>query len=204
MKFRSTALVAASILALGATAQAADTKFGIQATLSLPQSDQGDLVDNNMGFGIGANVLIPVSGGHAIVPRLDYTAYSGSKDDFFGEKADTKLKILAVGADYNYYFSGKTAEGGYIGAGIGMVSAKVEATSQLDRRFTADGKKTTSYLAVCGGYAFTPSAALELRFQTASIGEMDYTGHSPLGSATFKDDQSRSGQSINLTFIYRF
>ncbi len=54
---------------------AQDIKFGLQGTIAYPTSDLGDkgLLDNSLGYGLGAHMVIGFPGGHAVIPRLDFS-----------------------------------------------------------------------------------------------------------------------------------
>lgn len=164
---------------------AQDVRFGLQGTLSLPTSDLGDkgLLDNALGYGLGAHAVIGFSGGHAIVPRLDYTYYEKSSPT-------RKVQTLHLGADYNYYFSQKVNQGAYVGAGVGFGLAKFE----VDRPGGSDDDTpNNAYGALSVGYMFTSSMGAELRYT--------FTKYKP---ELFGAKLDVTSPAINASFIYRF
>jgi hypothetical protein len=205
------ALLTASVL------QAGDTKYGLQATLSFPQSDLGDTVNNKMGYGIGAHMLFDLDNGHAIMPRLDYQSYSGTSDNFWEFKADTKITAISLGAEYNYFFSGKANQGAYIGGGLNFGNFKIEGTTteavdlsyygiNATAKATAKASKSLAYFSICGGYAFTPNITLGLRYWNANVSSMEYEFSAGGYTSPVKetDDKSHSGSAIDLSLMIRF
>jgi opacity protein-like surface antigen len=189
------------LIAAGSMAQAQDFKFGVQGSLSLPQSDLKDFVDSKLGFGIGLHGAFNLKDGHVLEPRVDYLIHKGSEDDFYGYKADsTTAKQLFAGADYNYYTGGKAFEGFYVGLGAGFAQAWVDATSD-HYNATASASKSSFFLALGGGYSFTPNAAIEVRYISTSWGKVEWDIP---GIGKRKDDTDRSGATLNLNFLLRF
>lgn len=153
---------AALLLALGADAQAADTMFGGQLTLSKPQGDLGDSqrLDGKIGYGLGVHALVDLKNGHAILPRFDYTSYKRS-----GNGLDLVPKVWNYGVDYNYYINGKTNEGLYLAAGVGYSIARAELR---EGSFFAGFSKESFSLDAGVGYMFTPNFGGELKYNHAS------------------------------------
>lgn len=164
---------------------AQDLKFGLQGTIAYPTSDLGDkgMLDKSLGYGLGAHMVIGFSGGHAIVPRLDYT--------YFEKTSPTrKVQTLQLGADYNYYFSKQVNKGCYVGAGAGFGMAKFE----MDLPGMSDDDTPNSvYGSVSAGYMFTPNMGAELRYTYAKY-EPELFGTKP----------DITAPTLNATFIYRF
>jgi opacity protein-like surface antigen len=198
MRFNTTLITL--LVAAGSIAQAQDFKFGILGAISLPQSDLKDFVDSKMGFGIGLNGAFDLKNGHVLEPRVDYLTHKGSEDDFYGHKADsTTARQLYAGVDYNYYVSGKAFQGFYLDAGLGFTQVWAEATNDASG-YSASTSKGTFYLALGGGYAFTPNAAIEVRYLSNSWGKVEWD----IAGTKVKDPTDRSGATLNLNFIYRF
>jgi hypothetical protein len=175
------AIMAASVL------QAGDVKFGLKATLAMPQGEIGDKdhLDGQMGYGIGADVLIPMSGGHAIVPRFDYTTIKKSENG-----GDITVTPIGIGADYNYYFSGNAGEGFYLGLGLGYTSAKIEFSSGPH---SLSSTPTALYTAASLGYMFTANIGAELRYTSTSL-EPEFFGYK----------EKVSSPILNASFVVRF
>lgn len=164
---------------------AQDIKFGLQGTVAFPTSDLGDkgLLDNSLGYGLGAHAVIGFSGGHAVVPRLDYT--------YFEKSSPTrKVQQLQLGADYNYFFSGKVNQGFYVGAGLGFGMAKFE----MNLPGGSDNDTPNSpYGAVSAGCMFTPNMGAEVRYV-----------HAKYEPKLFGAKPEITSPSVNASFVYRF
>lgn len=164
---------------------AQDIKFGLQGTIAYPMSDLGDtgLLDNALGYGLGAHMVIGFPGGHAIVPRLDCT--------FFEQSGPTrKVQVFQLGADYNYFISQQVNKGAYIGAGLGFGMAKFEMNLP---GMSADDTPNTVYGAVSAGYMVTPNMGAELRYTYAKY-EPELFGTKP----------EITSPALHATFVYRF
>jgi len=200
------ALAAAVLLAFSAQAQ--DVRYGVQAGLSLPESDMGTYLGHTPGFNIGLNAMMDFRGGNALVPRLVFGSYSGNGTiDNWDVKS--KMNTLALGADYDHYFSNKCGDGVYIGAGAGIINAHLTATV-TDQGYvltgvSASATKTAFYVAAKVGYAWNPDMALEFRFQTFTASQIsasvvDLTGR----TRSLQSASSVTGQTLDVSFVYRF
>src|SRR5512133_1454960 len=174
--------VTAALLASGPLS-AQEIKFGLQGTLAYPTSDLGDrdLLDHSLGYGLGAHMVIGFPGGHAIVPRLDYTHF---------EKDNRKVQLLQLGADYNYFFSQQVNRGAYLGAGLGFGLAKFEMDLPGRR---ADDTPNAVHGSVSAGYMFTPNLGAELRYV-----------HTKYEPELFGTKPEITSPTLNASFIYRF
>ena len=191
MKNLRLALVATTLLAAGA-AQAQDFHPGLQLTVSQPQGDLGDKdqVDMKTGYGAGIHVMIDLKGGHALVPRLDYTMYKNSQDVAPGISVDTKVNILMLGLDYNYFISHKANQGFYLDAGLGYGSAKFEAGAM---GVSFSDTPNAVYVAAGLGYMFNPNVGAELRYTSAKY-EPEFAG----------TKMSATCPAINASVVFRF
>lgn len=175
-------LVASAFLIFASNGlRAQEIKFGLQGTVSLPLSDLGDkgVLDDAPGYGIGAHMQIGFQGGHAIVPRLDYT--------YFEKSSPTrKVQMLQVGADYNYFFSRQVNKGLYAGVGAGFGMAKFEMLGD-------DDTPNTAYASASAGYMFTPHMGAELRYSWAKY-KPELLGAKP----------EFTSPTLGASFIYRF
>ena len=118
---KSTHIALVAILASGMALSAQEIKFGFQAGIASPMGDLKTAVDSKTGFSVGANMLIDMGSGFAIVPRLDMTQF---KSDIDG--CDLKFTTTAVIVDFNYFVSGKANNGFFLLAGLGYSSNKSE------------------------------------------------------------------------------
>ncbi len=195
MSFSRIALPAIALSTFTGGAQAQDFRAGGQLTLSIPQGDLGDsdALDGKLGYGLGLHGFWGFGGGHAILPRLDYTMYK--KTDWQGEAGvDFKVNDLKVGADYNFYLSGRAGEGFYFLGGLGYSSLKWEAASGP---VSLSETKGTFYLAAGGGFMFTPHVGAELRYTHAK-----YTG---VGSSLPGfSGEDMTGPAISASLLVRF
>lgn len=160
---------------------AQEVKFGLQGTAALPQGDLKTDLDNQVGLGLGAHALFTLQGPHAILGRLDYVRYDRSEGN-----TDFTFSELRIGADYNYYFSGKVNEGLYITGGLGYASGKGEVSNPSGSYSDSEG---AIYLGAGAGWMFHPNMGVEAKYNSVSY---DFGG------------ESYSAPAIHLTFIVRF
>jgi len=183
-RLRSVLGLSATLLAAGPLA-AQDLRFGLQGTIALPAGDLGDraLLDNVLGYGFGAHAIVGFPGGHAIVPRADYT--------YFEKSSPTRrVQTLQLGADYNYFLSRTVNRGAYLGGGLGLDVAKFE----VDQPGASDNDTpATVYGAVSAGYMFTTQIGAELRYTRAK--------HKP---ELFGAKPELTTPALQVTFVYRF
>lgn len=181
-------LVSAAVACVLATpTMAQDVHVGGQLTVSKPMGDLGASgnLDGKIGYGFGAHCLVGFQGGHAIVPRLDYTMYKRSTP----AGSDFKVNALNFGVDYNYFVGGKANEGIYLGAGLGYGSTKFEVSSGV---ISINDTPTALTVAASVGMIFHKNMGAELRYTTATyepkVLGVTYETKSP---------------SLNLSFIAR-
>lgn len=179
----------------GSLLSAQNVQVGGQLTVSSPQGDfaKKEFLDGKIGYGAGLHVFVPMSGGNAIVPRVDYTMYKRTQK-VQDVDIDYKINTLMAGVDYEYFTSGKAGEGFYLNLGLGYSSLKWEISTTAG---SINETKGTLYLAGGLGYNFGPNAGLELRYVHANYTNLG----SSLGSTISTD---RTGPSVNLSFIFRF
>jgi len=173
---------------------AQELHYGGQVTASLPTGPLGsqDWQDGKLGYGVGAHMVIGFQGGHAIVPRLDYTYYKKSEDG-----VDRKVQTFQLGADYNYYLSRTVNQGPYVGGGVGVGTSKFELEG---RGYSSSDTPTTAYVAASAGWMFTPNLGAELRY-TWSTYKPDVTGFAPRG---YDGKPDVDAPALNASFLFRF
>ena len=183
MNLRSLSLTALALGSLGRQAQEGP-RFGLQATLSLPQGDLKDAVDSKMGYGVGAHVTFDLQGGHMIRPRLDATWYPKyTVSDAFGS-ASVTYSNLSLGADYLYFVEGKP-QGLYFTGGLSAVQWKGEASVNVLGISGSDSETTTKLGLAAGlGYQFNKTVGAELRYQTSKV--WDGNANSLQAGVTFR------------------
>ena len=186
MHSKSRFLLAVAGLALcGCGLHAQELRYGLQATVAVPTCDLAKkaVLDDALGYGLGAHMVIGFQGGHAIVPRLDYTYF---------EKGDPtrKVQMLQVGADYNYYFSRVVNRGLYVSGGGGFTMAKFDLKQGV---LSDDDTPTTAYASAGVGYMFTPHLGAELRYTWAEY-KPELFGHKP----------ELTTPTVGASFLYRF
>lgn len=179
------ALGLAGLLLAGGALQAQSTHFGLQGTLAYPTSDLGakDLLDDSLGYGLGAHLVIGFAGGHAIVPRVDYAYFEKSNPT-------RKVEVWQVGADYDYFLSGQVNQGAYVGAGLGLGLARFEVNAP---GMSDNDTPNTTYGSVSAGYLFTPHLGAEIRYV--------YAKYKP---ELFWVKEDITAPTVNASFIYRF
>lgn len=171
-------IIALALLAASSFAQAEDTRFGLQATVSKPSGDVGDenWMDGKLGYGIGMHLLVDLGGGIAIVPRIDYTIYKNDRTIGGLVKEDANLKILSGGADFHYYFGREASQGFYVLGGLGYASGKFETEySSPLIVLSADGSKGAFYVQAGAGIQFTRNFGVEVRYQSLEFKDVDTT-----------------------------
>ncbi len=169
------------------------TTFGGQVTVAVPCGPltSNDWLDGQVGGGAGVHMLLGFEGGHAIVPRFDYTYFKKSLDG-----VDRKVQMYQLGVDYNYFFSKQVNTGLYAGGGVGVGSAKFELTGL---GYHSDDTPTTAYADAVAGYMFTPHVGAELRYTWAKY-KPDVTDFRPRGY-TGKPDVD--APTLNASLILR-
>ena len=195
---KSTRLAFAAVVALalpGTAISAQDLRFGGQITIAKPQSDFDTAMDGKLGYGLGVHAFLPFSNGHALVPRIDYLQCKRSGHAEFAATSidwENKWTLLTVGADYNYFVSGKANHGFYLLGGLGYLSWKASVTATVigaDPVAPESFSTGTIYLDAGVGYAFTPNLGAELKYNHAKITVDGEEGKIP---------------SIQASFVFRF
>jgi len=154
-------LAASFLVALPASAQ--EVRYGFQATLAKPEGDLSTAMDGKVGLGLGIHALIDLKGGHALVPRLDYTTYKHSLNGL-----DESVKVLSLGADYNYFTGGKANAGLYLLGGLGYASTKDELSFPGG---SAQETKGSLYVNLGAGWDFNTHVGAEIRYNHSTISE---------------------------------
>ena len=169
------------ILALvAAPAFAQGFHWGLSAGITNPQGDVKDAGFDKIGLTLGLNVGVEFQGGHVLRPRLDIARASNKYDSNF------TLNTTFLGADYNYFVSGKAADGFYLIAGLGFSNTKLEYDFGGG---TASDNKSALGLALGMGYQFTPLVGADLRYTTT---KPDFYG------------QTISNNAMNVSVTFRF
>jgi len=139
-------------------------KAGFQVTLSSPQGDLADLVNDQTGFGIGGHLFFDLKGGHALVPRIDYTTYS---NDYYDGEA--KAKMFSVGLDYNYFLERRANRGLYVAVGAAVTRGKFEWIDAYSAAADYSYSDTALGFSFGGGYRFNPNIGVEVKYNTVSF-----------------------------------
>ena len=160
--------------------------LGLAGGLAFPTGDAGTLMDSKVGFNGGVFLLVPMSGGNLLRPRLDFyqssvtASYAGSLDYPGGQSQATlsqtyKLSSVSVGVDYLVYFGDEKKKGVYLLLGGGMASNRysVSDSEGFPSETASNGYVITStkpYLTVGLGYQFNHAMGLELTYRQTSLG----------------------------------
>lgn len=193
-KIHHLALGLSALVLSGSSLSAQEYSFGGQVSAAIPAGplSSKDWVDGKPGAGIGAHMVIGFQGGHAIVPRIDYTYFKKSEGGI-----DRKVQMVQLGADYNYFLRGKVNEGPYLGAGLGFGSAKFELTGL---GHSSSDTPNSVYSSVEGGWMFTKNFGAELRY-TWSRYKPEVADFSPRG---YTGKPTVDAPTINVSFIFRY
>lgn len=188
------ALGLSALVLSGVSLSAQEYSFGGQVSAAIPAGplSSKDWLDGKPGAGIGAHMVIGFQGGHAIVPRFDYTYFKKSESG-----VDRKVQTYQVGADYNYFLGGKVNEGPYVGAGLGFGASKFELTG---RGYASSDTPNSVYGAVSGGWMFTKNMGAELRYNWSRY-KPEVANFAPRGYA---GKPTVDAPTINVSFIFRF
>lgn len=188
-RLRHLPMLVAALLTAGSALCAAD--FGFQITASKPGGDLGKAgyQDGKIGLGAGFQMLFDLGGGHALVPRVDYTQYKNDRTQS-SITLKRKTRVTSLGMDYEHYFSGTTNVGGYTLLGLGFQSAQIDledATSAYHQNISV--KHGAAFIAAGVGYRFVQTVGVELRY---------------IGMSEYKADPTVTGPSLNASVVFRF
>lgn len=183
-------ILSALALASGAAILGAqDAHFGLQGSVSKPQSDLKDLTGDKNGYSAGISFPVYYENGHELRPRLDYGWTSGSATNGLGYTVDSKVKTAYLGVDYLYHFSQKN-DGVYLLAGAGAANTKLE---------TDDSTPVTGGSSSDNKTAFAWQAGLGWQFNALLGAELRYTATRPdFNGTTLNNSAIHAG--LSLTF----
>jgi len=191
-----------SLVLLASTMMPAQTAmFGFQATVAKPSGDVGDRnwIDGKLGVGLGAHALIPLRGGGALVPRIDYTMYKNDWTSDAQVREEEKINILSAGMDFHYYFSGQANEGFFVLAGLGYASGKFDSSYSLNGLdMSVSATKGAIYVQGGLGVQFNPLMGIEFSYQSLTFSDVETTY---LG---FTSRQDVSSPSLRASFVMHF
>ena len=113
------------------------------------------------GFGLGVQGSYGLGHGQAIVPRLDYLHETDSNDS-----VDAKADVVCLGADYDYFTSGRTGQGLYVLGGLGLATGNIKVTAAIPGFYgSATSNQLVGYYEVGAGYQFTRHLGAELLYK---------------------------------------
>jgi hypothetical protein len=153
------------------------------------------------GYGLGLQTAVNVAPGQAVVPRVDYlhsTDHASAAGPFAPIDMDSTADILALGADYEYYFRGRSDRGPYVLGGLGVAFATLDVTGSTpgaSNRTTSH--QTRLYPEVGAGWQFNRYLGLELLYR--SLGLQDVTVSVAGATAGFSYPDS-----VDLALTVRF
>ena len=100
---------------LGAADRLGAEAFGAQAALVFPASSQLRLTAGSPGLSLGLHGTWAFAGGHELRPRVDLATYGNQNRIANGsatpQSLDTRVRTLALGADYLYRLDDRWAVG---------------------------------------------------------------------------------------------
>lgn len=187
-------LCAVALGLMGVPLAAQQLTYGGQLTVAMPAGPltSKDWLDGQVGGGAGGHIVVGLSGGHAMVPRFDYTYFKKSQDG-----VDRKVQMFQCGADYNYFLRGKVNDGPYVGAGFGFGYAKFELTGL---GHSVDDSPISPFGALSGGWMFTRHMGAELRYTYACY-KPNVIAFTP---RNYAEKPTIDSGTVNASFIYRF
>lgn len=190
-----------AFLLSGSFLGAQDLLYGLQAGATLPQGDVKNNLHLTTGYSLGVNLLIDLGGGHAIVPRLDYTAFSG--ESFVVGVASTlslpggppsitvpvsgkgKFTSTALIADYNFYVSGKANDGFYLALGTGYARNRhtldLMTVPSIPPFYPSNYSETKgTFIFEAGvGYMFSTHFGAEAKYEITKYGDSSHSTNAP-------------------------
>jgi hypothetical protein len=130
------------------------------------------------GFGVGVQTAFDLGSGNAIAPRLEYLRYtdSSSVGGPFGTPIDLNatMNCFSLGADYNYFFSGRTGKGFYLLAGVGAATAHFNVTaSAAGESASTSSNQTVVYPEGGVGYQFNRWLGVEALYKDMNFHDVD-------------------------------
>ncbi|BDU72976.1 outer membrane beta-barrel protein [Mesoterricola silvestris] len=168
----STRMLLIAPLLAAAPLAAAEAGFGAQLHLAKPLGTFSDArhLDNTLGWGLGLMVPVDFGAGQGLRPKLDYLSFRrGAGDQRY--KADALLLM----ADYTCFVADE-AEGGYVFAGLGLHSTRLDATRGIGPLVTGARHTHTGFAFNVGlGYAFTRNFTFEVKYLGMDMGRLAYT-----------------------------
>ena len=106
-------------------------QLGAQAALVFPASPDLRLTADMPGLSLGLHGTWAFAGGHELRPRLDYAAFLGQNQTTSGavtpQSLDTRVRSLALGADYLYRLDDRWA----VGVGVQELRWSVASTNRV-------------------------------------------------------------------------
>ena len=125
------------------------------------------------GFGLGIQTAFDLGQGCAIAPRLEYLRITDSSTVGPISLSATD-NIFSLGADFNYFFSGRTGKGFYVLGGLGLAngSLSVSGTDGTSSNQVTQNQ-TVLYPEGGAGYEFTRHVGLEVLYKALNFKDVD-------------------------------
>jgi len=137
-------LALAALLAMGGPALKAGegTRYGFAVSLNLPANDLKTDTNDKAGAGVAFQVTFDLGSGHAIRPRAGVNLFrvADHKQPGSDYRVGTNLVNAGIGADYLYYFNGRTSKGLYAIGGLSVEGWAVDLS-----HYSSSGNGTSSY-----------------------------------------------------------
>ncbi len=116
---------------LGAADRLGAEAFGAQAALVFPVSSQLRLTAGSPGLSLGLHGTWTFAGGHELRPRVDLATFPGRNQTTSApvtpQSLDTRVRTLALGADYLYRLDDRWA----VGVGVQELRWSVASTNRV-------------------------------------------------------------------------
>jgi opacity protein-like surface antigen len=130
------------------------------------------------GFGLGVQTAFDLDPGQAVAPRLDYQRSTDSTtagSDAAPVNLSSTVDMVSLGADYQYYPGGRTGNGLYLQAGLGLAWARLDVSgSGPGGSGQATSRQTRPYPEAGLGYAFTSHFGLEVLYRALRFNDVTF------------------------------
>ena len=162
-------------------------RFGFLGSLAMPMEDLRDLVDGKPAFMLGAFVVVDMTQGRALRPRLDWfstqstTTYQGPLALAGGGTNPIYLtenkyvKGLSLGCDYLYHTGNSLDAGLYLQGGAGLTSVQfgnsvAESATGVQASDNFGQRSTAFYWSMGLGYQVSPLIGVEGGYRQTRMG----------------------------------
>ena len=196
---RISAVAFSAIFMTAAALGAQDLHYGLQVGINSPQGDVKSNLHLTTGYSLGADLLVDLGEGNAIVPRISYSEFSGNS--FVDGAASTislpgpsfttylingkgRFSSVSLTADYNYFVNGHTNDALYfsIGAGLAHNSYTLDLTTDPHVSLPISRYTNTKNAMIFDagiGYMFYAHIGVQAKYELTKYGDSDHSINAP-------------------------